>query len=93
MRRRPPLDRDFLLALRVLAKSDLSPADACRALAPTAARIGKPRPCYGTVRRVLNEERRRYRARKSRRDQIIAELLAGLVMKPMWRVTQGSGVR
>lgn len=91
MPRWPPTHPDFLAALRVLAGLEVSHAEAWRALVPTAVRIGEPRPSYWKVRRRLIAERRRLKLRAERRaeiEQIVGELLAGLVLVPLGRVMQ-----
>ena len=85
---RPPLHRDFLTALRLLARVELAYAEAWRALIPVAMRVGQPRPSYSTVRRLVDAERCRLITRRRRRDEILADLLAGLVKRPLWRATQ-----
>jgi hypothetical protein len=84
----PPLDDDLLAALRLLARLEIGYAEAWRALIPVAARHGLARPSYYTVRRVLDEERRRRKRAAERRDEILADLLSGLVLRPLWRATQ-----
>lgn len=73
----PPVRREFVLALRVLACFDLSHAEAWRLLRPVAARIGVPRPSYSTARRILVAERERSRRRADELDRILAPILAG----------------
>jgi hypothetical protein len=62
-----------------MARHDLSYAEAWRRLAPTAARIGEPRPSYPSVRRIYASERHAYEARRERRAKRTAEALAGLI--------------
>src|SRR5712691_8746461 len=91
VRRRAPVHPEFRLALRMLAPTDVPAAAALRLLIPTAARLGVARPSYSSVRRILITERiqlARRRRRLARREQILADLLAGLVMRPLWLATQ-----
>jgi hypothetical protein len=83
-----PLHPEFRRALRVLAALDLCYAEAWRALIPVAVRIDRPRPSYWIVRRVLIAERRRLAERRARRDRIVADLLTGLVKRPLYEATQ-----
>jgi len=84
----PPLHDDYAQALRVLAGVELAYAEAWRALIPVAHRLGIPRPSYSRVRRFMQVERERERRGRDRRDEIIQDLLAGLVKRPLWRATQ-----
>jgi hypothetical protein len=79
MPRAPVPHPDFVVALRLLARTNVPTADAWRLLEPTAARLGIPKPSYFTVRRVLRAERFRLRRRRERSDVILGELLAGRV--------------
>lgn len=82
---------EFRLALRILATTEVPPAEALRLLIPTAARLGVARPSYSSVRRILLSERALHegrRRRRARRDQIVADLLSGLVMRPLWLATR-----
>jgi hypothetical protein len=72
----------------MLAPVDLGYAEAWRLLRPVSARIGVPRPSYWRVRRFLIEERRRVRLRRERRDRILADLMAGLIKRPLFDATQ-----
>jgi hypothetical protein len=80
-----PLHPEFTRAIRLLAPLDVPAAEAWRLLRPVAARIGLPRPTYDVVRRRLNDERRRLELREAARDDVVTDLLAGLVMRPLWR--------
>ncbi|MDQ2984592.1 MAG: hypothetical protein M3R70_11840 [Actinomycetota bacterium] len=82
-------------ALRLLARLDVTYAEACRALIPVASRRGLTRPSYFTVRRFLAAERLRRKRAADLRDEIVADVLAGLVLRPLWRATQefGTGAR
>jgi hypothetical protein len=82
------MHRDFAEGLRMLAPVDLGYAEAWRLLRPVSARIGVPRPSYWRVRRFLIEERRRVRLRRERRDRILADLMAGLIKRPLFDATQ-----
>jgi hypothetical protein len=88
MPRWEPMHPDFLEALGVLAGLRIGYAEALRALIPVAERLDQPRPSYWRVRRFLMAERRRRRLRADRRDQIISDVLAGLVMRPLFDATQ-----
>jgi hypothetical protein len=64
------------------AMTDLSHAEAWRRLSPIAGRLGVRRPSYPTVRRALLEHRyleMLRQARRSRREELAADLLAGRV--------------
>jgi hypothetical protein len=84
----PPLHDDYAEALRLLAGVEIAYAEALRALIPVARRLGVPRPSYSRVRRFIQAERARKRRGRNRRDEIIQDLLAGLVKRPLWRATQ-----
>jgi hypothetical protein len=84
-----PLRTEYVEALRLLARTELSYAEALRALIPVAARIDQPRPSYWRVRRFLIGERRRIAERREVLDQVVADLLAGLVTRPIGVATQG----
>jgi len=71
-----------------MAGSDVGYAEAWRALIPVAERLDTPRPTYWRVRRFLLSERRRQVVRRDRRQQIVADLLAGLVKRPRIDATQ-----
>ena len=73
----PPVQREFVLALRLLACFDLPHAEAWRLLRPLAARLGLPRPSYSTVRRILVAERERKRRRADDLDRLLGPILAG----------------
>ena len=73
----PPVDRRFVLALRLLDVFDVSYAEAWRLLRPVAARLGIPRPSYHSVRRILLAERARKRRRKDELDRLMSDLLTG----------------
>jgi hypothetical protein len=76
----------------MLAATDVPPAEALRLLTPIACRLGVPRPSYSSVRRILIIERlllARRQRQLERREQIVADLLSGLVMRPLWLATQG----
>jgi hypothetical protein len=88
MPRWEPMHRDFADGLRILAGLQLGYAEAWRALIPVAGRIDEPRPTYWRVRRFLIAERRHRQLREDRRDRIVADLLAGLVMRPLFDATQ-----
>ena len=69
----------FAGALRRFAASDVTHAEARRLLIPVATRIGKPRPSYPTVVRVMLRERRRAAAQRVERERLIGPVLAGRV--------------
>jgi hypothetical protein len=48
-------------------------------LSPVAARLGTTRPSYPTVRRALLRERRRREERAEIVDQVVIDLLRGVV--------------
>ena len=73
----PPIDREFVLALRVLDAFDMPYAEAWRLLRPVAARLGVPRPSYSSVRRIVIAERRRKRRRADDLDRLLADLFTG----------------
>ena len=69
---------EFRRALELLAGLGLSHAEAWRMLRPTAVRLGLPRPGYGTVRRILIEERALAPERRpSQLEPILLDLLTG----------------
>jgi hypothetical protein len=88
MPRWEPLSKEYVEALRLLARMELSYAESLRALIPVAVRTGEPRPSYWRVRRFLIIERRRIAERREIVDQVVADLLAGLVMRPLGVATQ-----
>jgi hypothetical protein len=74
---RPPVDREFVLALRVLDAFGMPYAEAWRLLRPVAVRLGAPRPSYSTVRRVVIAERERKRRNSDELDRLLADLFTG----------------
>lgn len=81
-----PIDAEFEPALRRLAQTDVSYAEAWRALIPVARRLERPRPTYYAVRRFLEAERERLREvadhKRRQQDRIVAPLLVGRVPRP-----------
>lgn len=73
----PPVQREFVLALRILDAVGLPYAEAWRMLRPVAARLGIPRPSYSSVRRIVLAERERKRRNADELDRLLADLLAG----------------
>lgn len=73
----PPVEREFVVALRVLDAFDMPYAEALRLLRPVAARLGVPRPSYSSVRRILIAERERKRTNADELDRLLADLFAG----------------
>lgn len=57
----------------------LSYAELWRQLAPFAARLGEPRPCYGTVREIVLLLRALERQRRPVRDDVVVKLLTGRI--------------
>ncbi len=82
MPRAEPLHPDFARALQILASVDVSYAEAWRLLRPVAARLDRPRPSYWRVRRALEQERRRRERAHAHVEQVISDLLAGLIPRP-----------
>jgi hypothetical protein len=76
-----PTDERFRRAIWKLVTSDISYAELWRELSSTADRAGLPRPCYHTVREVARGVRGAARLEKAKRDQLIAELLAGYIRR------------
>ena len=58
---------------------NLSYAELWRRLAPVAARLGEPRPCYGTVREIVELLRALERQRRPVRDDVVVQLLTGRI--------------
>ena len=74
------VDVEFVRALRRLDRQmNLSYAELSRRLAPVAAELGVPRPCYGTVREIVMMLREFERRRRPVRDDIVVKLLTGRV--------------
>lgn len=73
----PPVDGEFILALRVLDAFGMPYAEAWRLLRPVAARLGIPRPSYSSIRRILIAERERKLRRADELDRLLADLFAG----------------
>jgi hypothetical protein len=71
------VDREFVLALRILDAFGMPYAEAWRLLGPVAARIGTPRPSYSSVRRILIAERDRKRRNSDELDRLLADLFTG----------------
>jgi hypothetical protein len=72
-----PIEREFVLALRVLDAFGMPYAEAWRLLRPVSARLGLPRPSYSSVRRILIAERERKRLNADELDRLLADLFAG----------------
>lgn len=75
----PPVDPEFVQALRILDAFGMPYAEAWRLLRPVAARLGIPRPSYSTVRRILIAERARKRRNADELDRLLADLFTGRV--------------
>jgi hypothetical protein len=73
----PPVQREFLVALRVLDAFGMRYAEAWRLLRPVATRLGTPRPSYSSVRRILLAERERKRRNSDELDRLLADLFTG----------------
>ena len=73
----PPVNSEFVLALRVLDAFGMPYAEAWRLLRPVAARLGIPRPSYSSVRRIVIAERRRKQENAELLDLILADLFTG----------------
>jgi hypothetical protein len=74
------VDVEFVRALRRLdRRMNLSYAELSRRLAPVAADLGLPRPCYGTVRDIVQMLREFERRRRPVRDDVVVKLLTGRV--------------
>jgi hypothetical protein len=73
----PPVQREFVLALRVIDAFGLPHAEAWRCLRPVAARLGIPRPSYSSVRRIVLAERARKRRHADELDLLLSDLLRG----------------
>jgi hypothetical protein len=88
----PPVDREFVLALRVLDAFGMPYAEAWRLLRPVAARLGIPRPSYSSVRRIVIAERERKRRQMDDLDRVLAAAVSGrlpfvFVEHKLWRST------
>ena len=66
-------------ALAILDAAGMPYAEAWRLLRPVAARLGVPRPSYPTVRRALERERRLAEKRAAVVEQVVVDLLRGVV--------------
>jgi hypothetical protein len=78
-----PVDAEFVRVLRRLDRSmNLPYAELWRGLIPVAARLGVPRPCYGTVREIVLLLRALERLRRPVRDDVIVKLLTGRIPSP-----------
>ena len=73
----PPVQHEFVLALRILDAFGIPYAEAWRLLRPVAARLGVPRPSYSTVRRILIAERERKRRNANDLDLLLSDLFRG----------------
>ena len=73
----PPVNSEFVLALRVLDAFGMPYAEAWRLLRPVAARLGIPRPSYSSVRRIVIAERRRKKENAELLDVLLADLFTG----------------
>ena len=73
----PPVNSEFVLALRVLDGFGMPYAEAWRLLRPVAARLGIPRPSYSSVRRIVIAERRRKQENAELLDLLLADLFTG----------------
>jgi hypothetical protein len=73
----PPVQREFVLGLRVLDAVGMPYAEAWRRLRPVAARLGIPRPSYSSVRRIVIADRERKRRNADDLDRFLADVLAG----------------
>ena len=71
------MQREFVLALRVLDAFGMRYAEARRLLSPVATRLGSPRPSYSSVRRILIAERERKRRNSEELDRLLADLFTG----------------
>jgi len=74
-----PLHPEFARGLQILASIDVSYAEAWRLLRPVASRLDRPRPSYWHVRRVLEQERRRRERSRAQVEEVVSDLLAGLI--------------
>jgi hypothetical protein len=75
-----PVHVEFVRALRRLdRKMKLSYAELWRQLAPVAAQLDVPRPCYGTVREIVLLLRALERQRRPVRDDVVVKLLTGRI--------------
>jgi len=74
-----PLHPEFARALQILAATGVSYAEAWRLLRPVAVRLDRPRPSYFLVRRVLERERRNRERSRAVVEQVVSDLLAGLI--------------
>ena len=70
------MQRDFVIALRVLDAFGMRYAEAWRLLS-RVARLGSPRPSYSSVRRILLAERERKRRNSDELDRLLADLFTG----------------
>jgi hypothetical protein len=77
--RQEPLHPEFARALQILAATDVSYAEAWRLLRPVAARLDRPRPSYFLLRRALERERRHRERLRAHVEQVVSDLLAGLI--------------
>jgi hypothetical protein len=75
----PPVHAGFVGALRILDAFDMPYAEAWRLLRPVAARLGRPRPSYSSVRRIVIAERERKRRNADDLDRFLADVLVGKV--------------
>jgi hypothetical protein len=74
------VDVEFVRALRQLdRRMNLSYAELWRRLAPVAADLGAPRPCYATVRDIVQMLREFERRRRPLRDDVVVKLLTGRI--------------
>jgi hypothetical protein len=72
-----PVQREFVLALRVIDAFGLPYAEAWRCLRPVAASLGVPRPSYASVRRIVIAERARKQRHADELDLLLRDLLRG----------------
>lgn len=81
-----PIQPGFEPELLRLARTNVTYADAWRALIPVARRLEQPRPTYDSVRRYMEAERERIRdvegRRRRQQQEILNPLLAGRIPKP-----------
>jgi len=80
-----PVRPEFVRALHLLAALDCPYAEAYRRLRPLASRLDVPRPSYKRVSRIMREERRRIAARDAVVEDVLSDMLAGLIVPRGWR--------
>ncbi|HEU4450881.1 MAG TPA: hypothetical protein VFR63_12995 [Gaiellaceae bacterium] len=90
----PPVHRELVRALRILAAFEMPYAEARRLLRPVAARLGVPRPSYASVRRLVIAEQERKRRRADALEGLLAGLFTGrLPVRARGTRSRGDGRR